>query len=184
MRRVLFVLALAVPAGRRSRRTSGPTWAARWASPVQGLVRPPTPTVLACDDNDTAWKLLGGYRFNRYFALEGSYIDWGKVTASVCTGAAGVAAKQHSYGLAARRHACRSGERFELFGKAGFLMTEQETRRITPTPSTVNRDETELHYGARREIRLHAGTGRRAASGRSTDKLKVEMLSIGVEYRF
>ena len=30
---------------------------------------------------------------------------------------------------------------------SGFLQTDQETRRIRPNPSTVTRDETELHYG-------------------------------------
>jgi hypothetical protein len=42
------------------------------------------------------------------------------------------------------------------------VRTEQQTKRITPNPSTVDRDETEFH----------------------TEKLKVEMLSIGVDYRF
>lgn len=134
-----------------------------------------------CDDSDTSWKLLGGYRFNRYVGVEASYIDWGEVTARFNTGAQ-VAAKQHSYGLAAVG-TVPLGERFELFGKAGFLKTEQETRRITPNPLTVNRDETEFHYGLGAK---YAFTRNWALRGEweNTDKLKVQMLSIGVEYRF
>ena len=134
-----------------------------------------------CDDGDTSWKLFGGYRFNRYVGVEASYIDWGEVTASVNTGAR-VAAKQQSYGLAAVG-TIPFGERFELFGKAGFLQTEQETRRITPRPSTLDRDETELHYGLGVK---YAFTRNWAVRGEweNTDKLKVELLSIGVEYRF
>lgn len=30
------------------------------------------------DDDDAAWKLFAGYRFNPYFALEAAYIDFGK----------------------------------------------------------------------------------------------------------
>lgn len=30
------------------------------------------------DDTDTGWKVFGGWRINEYFALEGSYIDFGK----------------------------------------------------------------------------------------------------------
>jgi OmpA-OmpF porin, OOP family len=134
-----------------------------------------------CDDSDTSWKLLGGYRFNGYVAVEASYIEWGKVSARFNTGAQ-VAAKQHSYGLAAVG-TVPLGERFELFGKAGFLKTEQETRRITPNPLTVNRDETEFHYGLGAK---YAFTTKWAVRGEweKTDNLKAEMLSIGVEYRF
>lgn len=142
-----------------------------------------TPTIrfTGCEDSDTSWKLLGGYRFNRYVGVEASYIDWGEVTASVNTGAE-VAAKQHSYGLAAVG-TLPLGERFELFGKAGFLMTEQETRRITPSPSTVDRDESELHYGLGARF-LFTRNWVARAEWENTDKLKVEMLSVGVEYRF
>ena len=35
-------------------------------------------TISNFDADDTAWKLFGGYRFNRYFALEGAYVDFGK----------------------------------------------------------------------------------------------------------
>jgi OmpA-OmpF porin, OOP family len=139
-----------------------------------------TITFASCKDTDTAWKVLGGYRFNRYIAAEASYVDWGEVTASTAT--AQVAAEQYSYGLAVMG-TLPLGERFELFGKVGFLMTEQETRRITPNPSTFKRDETELHYGLGAK---YAFTKNWALRGEweNTDKLKVEMLSIGVEYRF
>lgn len=29
------------------------------------------------DDTDTGWKVFGGWRFNEYFAVEGSFIDFG-----------------------------------------------------------------------------------------------------------
>jgi OmpA-OmpF porin, OOP family len=135
----------------------------------------------ACKDTDTSWKLLGGYRFSPHVGVEAAYIDWGEVTASFNTGTR-VAAKQQSYGLAAVG-TFPLGERFELFGKAGLLMTEQETRRITPNPSNVSRDETEFHYGLGAK---YAFTRNWALRGEweNTEKLKVQMLSIGVEYRF
>jgi OOP family OmpA-OmpF porin len=138
-------------------------------------------TFASCEDTDTSWKLLGGYRFNRYVAAEASYIDWGEVTVGTNTGAR-AAATQSSYGLAVVG-TFPIGEGFELFGKAGFLKTEQETRRITPRPSTFDRDETELHYGLGVK---YAFTRNWALRGEweNTDKLKVELLSIGIEYRF
>lgn len=141
-------------------------------------------TFNSCKDTDSAWKVLGGYRFNRYIAAEAMYVDWGEVTATLTVGGTlfDVAATQSSYGLAAVG-TLPLGERFELFGKAGFLMTQQETRRITPNPSTVNRDESELHYGLGARVLFNQNWALRG-EWEKTDKLKVEMLSVGVEYRF
>jgi OOP family OmpA-OmpF porin len=36
----------------------------------------------ALDKKDTAWKLYAGYRFNRFFAAEGGYVDLGKASFS------------------------------------------------------------------------------------------------------
>lgn len=135
----------------------------------------------ACDDTDVAWKLLGGYRFNRYVGVEASYVQWGEVAASLNTGAQ-VAAEQRSYGLAAVG-TIPLGTGFELFGKAGFVQTEQETRRIFPSPSTVDRDETEFHYGLGAKYAFSRNWALRG-EWEKTDKLKVELLSFGLEYRF
>ena len=35
------------------------------------------------DDEDTAFSVFGGYQFNRYFALEAGYADFGKIEADV-----------------------------------------------------------------------------------------------------
>jgi OmpA-OmpF porin, OOP family len=140
----------------------------------------------SCKDTDTAWKLLGGYRFNRHFAIEASYIEWGEVTANVNLGlpptVIEVAASQHSYGLAAVG-TLPLGERFELFGKAGFLQNEQESRRVSPNPSTRDRDETGFHYGLGAKYALTKNWALRG-EWEKTEKLEVELLSIGVEYRF
>jgi OmpA-OmpF porin, OOP family len=134
----------------------------------------------ACEDSDNSWKLLGGYRFSRYFAAEASYIDWGEVTATVRVGTQnlGVKASQHSYGLAAVG-VLPIGERFDLFGKAGFVQTEQDTT----STRTVGRDETEFHYGVGVKYTLTRNWALRG-EWETTDKLKVELLSFGVEYRF
>jgi OOP family OmpA-OmpF porin len=141
-------------------------------------------TLTACKDTDTAWKLLGGYRFNRYLAVEASYIDWGEVTASAVSGgqAVEVAAEQKSYGVAGVG-SLRLGPRFEVFGKLGFVHTDQQTKRITPNPSTVEREETELHYGLGLKYAFTRNWAARA-EWENTEKLKVEMFSVGVESRF
>lgn len=141
----------------------------------------PTDVLTACEDTDTAWKLLGGYRFNRYVAIEGTYIDWGKVTGTV--NATNVSAEHTSMGVAAVGSFGFTPQ-FSVFGKAGFLMTEQEIRRSTATSSGgSDRDETEFHYGLGVKFAFTPQWVARA-EWEKTEKLKVEMLSIGVEFRF
>ena len=135
------------------------------------------PAVLACDDKTSAWKLLGGYRFTRNVAVEATYINWGEVDGTVA-GVGRASADQTSMGLAGVLSFDVSPQ-LAVFGKAGFLMTEQETRGR----NTVQRDETELHYGLGARFSFTPNWAARA-EWEKTEKLKVDMLSIGVEYRF
>lgn len=135
------------------------------------------PTVLACDDKTSAWKLLGGYRFSRNLAVEATYVNWGEVDGTV-SGVGTVSADQTSMGLAGVLSFDVTPQ-FAVFGKAGFLMTEQETRGL----NTVQRDETEFHYGLGARFGFTPNWAARA-EWEKTEKLKVDMLSIGVEYRF
>src|SRR5687767_10640207 len=38
-----------------------------------------------CDEKDTAWRILGGYQFNRHFAAELGYHDLGEASAPAGT---------------------------------------------------------------------------------------------------
>jgi OOP family OmpA-OmpF porin len=136
--------------------------------------------LVACDDKDSAWKLFGGYSFNRYFGLEATYINWGEATGTV-GGPQHISAEQTSMGIAAVG-SLPLGPQFSVFGKAGFLVTEQEVRSSTSSTTTEG-EETEFHFGLGARFRFTPGWAARAEWER-TDKLKVEMLSIGVEYRF
>ena len=137
----------------------------------------PSPLVLSCDDRTTAWKIFGGYRFNRYLGAEATYIDWGQVSGTV-SGVGTVTADQTSFGVAAVGR-LELMPQFSVFGKAGLLITEQET----PASSTRTRDETELHYGLGARY-LFAPNWAARAEWERTDQLKVELLSIGLEFRF
>lgn len=138
----------------------------------------PPGALTACDDSDTGWKILGGYRFHRHFAAEGTYIDWGKVSARA--GASSVTSKSSSFGIAAVG-LLPLDERFSLFGKLGFLQTKQDLARVG-APSRTG-DDTELHYGIGLKYGLTQNWGLRA-EWEQTEKLKVQMLSVGAEYRF
>lgn len=138
----------------------------------------------ACDDKDTAWKLFGGYRLNRYVAVEATYIDWGEVTASAQFGGPrSASADQYSMGIAAVGN-LQLGPRFSVFGKLGFLHTEQKSRVTTTTQTTnTDADEAEIHLGFGVKYLLAKDWALRAEWER-TDELKVEMFSLGAELRF
>ncbi len=167
--------ALALPAG-VSAQDSGPYLGGAFGQARFTEWCSPGPGITACEDTDTAWKLFGGYRFNRNVAVEAIYANWGTVTGTV--NAINASAKQTSMGIAAVG-SFDLGPDFSLFGKLGFLMTEQETRAT----STTQREETELHYGLGVRYRFGANWAARAEWER-TEKLKVQLLSIGAEYRF
>jgi|SRR5688572_7338548 len=137
----------------------------------------PGVTITACEDTDTGWKLLGGYRFSRYLAIEATYIDWGKVTGTA--NGISAAAEQTSMGVGVVGSLPITPQ-FAIFGSAGFLTTEQE---ISRPGATFKRDDTEFHYGLGVKYAFTANWAARAEWER-TDKLKVQMLSIGAEFRF
>ena len=42
----------------------------------------PGVTITSCDDEDTGYRIFGGYKFNKNFALEGAYVNLGNYPAS------------------------------------------------------------------------------------------------------
>lgn len=151
----------------------------------------PSLTLSSCEDKDVGWKLLAGYQFNRYFGVEASYIDWGETTVSISSGGQFVdgSAKQQGYGIAAVGTLPLGQSPFSLFGKIGLMFVSQETARIRPNPSTVERDETETQYGVGAKYRFAQDLAVRAEMER-TDKrqgeqtIRAQLISIGLEYRF
>lgn len=130
-----------------------------------------------CDDSTSAWKVFGGYRFNPFVGAEAVFIEWGKVTASTAT--ASVSAKQRSFGVAGVA-SLPVGQAFALQAKLGLLSTEQTTQGPT---SSVNRSETEAHYGIGARYAFAGGWSARA-EWEKADKLEAQLFSIGAEYRF
>lgn len=92
-----------------------------------------------------------------------------------------VAATQRSYGLAGVG-SLELAHGLAVFAKLGVLRNEQETRRISPNPSTLTGSDTGVHYGLGARYAFAPNWAARA-EWENTEKLKVELLSLGVEYR-
>ena len=93
------------------------------------------------DDSDTGFGLAGGYQLNDHFAIEFAYVDLGSVgyraTATVSDGVdeadADVGLESSASGpILSALGILPVGERFSLFGRAGFsLLSAEGTARIT-----------------------------------------------------
>jgi OOP family OmpA-OmpF porin len=153
----------------------GQTKMADWCSTSGG---PPGLVLHACEDTDSGFKLFGGYQFNRYISVEGTYINWGKFSAAFGpNGHPSLTAKHQSFGPAALG-SLPLGESFALLGKLGLLATIQKLDSRSEEGS-----ETEVHYGV--GARWHfARNGAVRAEWEGTSELKLQMISASVEFRF
>ena len=80
---------------------------------------------VSCDDKDTAWRILGGYQFNRNLAIEGAYTDLGELSASA-PGASG-SAEANALELTGVG-SFPLGNPFSVYGKAGIYRGEVDSR--------------------------------------------------------
>ena len=130
-----------------------------------------------CDDKDTAWRLLAGYQFNRYFAAEAGYHDLGE--ASAAAGATeGKAWELVGIG------AYPVVDKLSVYGKLGAYRGELEG----PGGKETNGDVT---YGAGLQYDLVKSVGLRGEwqrynkmGGGNTGETDVDVLSLGAVYRF
>lgn len=145
------------------------------------------PSGRSCDFKDTAWKVFGGYKFNRHLAVEGTYGDWGEITESTTVSGVPVTVTGEiwSAGVAALGMLPLGGDRFSLFGKAGLLYTEQKVTGTAPGIITITetRDGTELHWGFGAMFNITGSLGLRAEWERLHDS-EVDIMSIGIQYKF
>jgi len=142
-------------------------------------------SVSSCDDTDTGFKVFGGYQVNRNFAVELTYIDWGNISgAGRLVGIpVSISGDVTSFGIAAVG-ILPLNERFSLFGKAG-LLSSKATATISGGGITSSDDssDSELHVGAGAMFNLNERWAIRGEWERATDN-KLELLSIGVQFRF
>lgn len=79
----------------------------------------------SCDDKDTAWKLFGGYQFNKYLGVEVGYTDLGKASLSDAISTTTFEANGFEV-LAVGTYPIN--QQFEIFGKAGFFLWDLEAK--------------------------------------------------------
>ncbi len=129
------------------------------------------------DDKDTAWRILGGYQFNRYFAAELGYHNLGEASAAAgaVEGTAWELVGIGAYPLV---------DKLSAYGKLGVYRGELEGLGAEET-------NTDLTFGVGLQYDLVKNVGLRGEwqryskmGGGNLVETDVDVLSVGVVYRF
>jgi OOP family OmpA-OmpF porin len=140
---------------------------------------------VSCDDKDSAWRILGGYQFNRNLAVELGYHNLGEASAS--GGGVTVTDEVTAWELVAVGSFPLANQ-FSLYGKLGMYRGEVE-RTVTLGGLSASADEsgTEFTFGLGARYDFMPNLGVRAEWQRYMDLLPdvdVDVLSIGLIFRF
>ena len=157
-------------------------------------------TSIAEDNRDTGYKLFGGYKFNRNFALEGGYFDLGRFS-FIANTATTVPAGTLSGDIRIRGVNLDAvgilpiTERFSAFGRVGMNYAEARdsftgtglVNVIRPNPS---KREANYKFGAGLQYDFTESLGMRLEAERYRindavgNKGDVDLFSVGLVYRF
>src|SRR3954469_13496803 len=125
-------------------------------------------------DNDTALKVFGGYQINRSFAAEFGYSDFGDVT----VGNNNVNASAWELTGVGK---FPLGNQFYVFGLAGLAKIKSES---TSSRLAVSDDSTELAFGFGLQYDFSPNAGARLQWQRYATSSEIDVMSVGVVYKF
>ena len=154
-------------------------------------------TSIVDDDTDTGYKLFGGYKFNRNFALEGGYFDLGRFGFTATTVPAGTLngnIKLRGVNLDAVG-ILPITEKFSAFGRVGVNYAEAKdsfsgTGAVNVTNPNPSKRDTNYKFGAGLQYDFTQSLGMRLEAERYRindavgNKGDVDLLSVGVVFRF
>lgn len=134
---------------------------------------------LSCDDEDTGFKVFGGYKANENFAIEGLWADLGEVSISGPGGAGTV--EVDGFGLAAVG-ILPLNEQFGIFGKLGIYRWDASGGGDL---AGAGDDGTDLMFGAGVNWNFTERFGLRVEWERyDIDGDDVDFLSLGLQFNF
>lgn len=129
-------------------------------------------------DKDTAWKISAGYQLNRTFSVEIGYTNLGEVSEGA--GAFAVEAEATAWeviGVAKFPVA----NQFSIYGLVGIAMAEVEGRVLGVSFSD---DSTELTFGVGAQYDVSRNLGVRAQWQRYGADEDIDVISLGVVFKF
>lgn len=141
------------------------------------------PAGLSCDDTDTAFRIFGGYNFNKNFGAELGYSELGKAKFS----AAGVSgdAKSTAWDVMAVG-TLPLNQKFDLYGKLGWYFADTKTSGALSS-SDSNNDFTFAIGGAynfNKNLSARLEWQQYTKVGSDSNNGDVDVIGVGVVYKF
>jgi OOP family OmpA-OmpF porin len=141
-------------------------------------------TGFTCDDTDTAFRIFGGYNFNKNFGAELGYADLGKVTVS----APGISGdiKATAWDIMAVG-TLPLADKFALYGKLGWYFADSKASGSIGGGSESNNDLTYAiggQYNFNKNLGLRLEWQQYKSVGGDNSNGDVDVMSIGVVYKF
>jgi OOP family OmpA-OmpF porin len=146
----------------------------------------------SCDDKDTAYRIFGGYKINRNFAVEAGYTDFGKVNATVAVPAATLEVKSNAFEVVGVG-ALPLNQQFSVYGKLGFYRGEAKASAtlgaFSGSQKETNTDLTlgvgvqynfNPQLGVRGEWQRYGSMGGDSIGG----TFDLDVFAVGVTYKF
>jgi len=141
---------------------------------------------ITCDDSDKAFKIFGGYQFNRNFAVELGYTNLGEATATNNTNGIRITDEATAFEVVVVGM-LPIASRFSVYGKLGLFSGEIDRSSNSALVATGTNDKSGLTYGAGLRFDITNNVGVRLEYqiypdvGDITD---VKVMSIGVLFKF
>jgi OOP family OmpA-OmpF porin len=156
-----------------------------------------TTTSINDDDRDTGYKIFGGYKLNKNFAVEGGYFDLGRFGFTATTVPAGTlngTIKLKGLNLDAVGILPINGK-FSAFGRAGLNYAEADdsfsgTDAVSVSNPNPSKRETNYKFGAGVQYDINESLGMRAEAERYRindavgNRGDIDLFSVGLVYRF
>jgi OOP family OmpA-OmpF porin len=174
-------LALAQSTGGYFGASIGPSKAKLWCS--SNL--PAGAALAACDPRGKGWKMFAGYRINRFFGFEGSFIDFDKSSLTATSGGASTTVTARATALSAAAVGIIPLGDLEVFGKVGIAKVKAQSRDATLAGTTfkLGKNDNEAHVGLGLNYRLTREWDVRAEFERIRDS-RIDFFSLGIQYRY
>ena len=152
---------------------------------------------VSCKDHDTAWKLFGGYQFNKNFGAELGYADMGKAKANgIVSGVAVDVSDAVTAWDLVGVGTWPLAQGFGVYGKVGFYRAETKTSGsgalagfATTTGSKHSNSDLTFGLGGRYDFTKAIGAKAewqryRKVGGDSTGKDNIDVFSVGLLFSF
>jgi len=134
-------------------------------------------------DEETSWKIMGGYTFMKFVGVEGSYRNMGSTDVSFGQSSVGLdVSSMDVFGVGI----LPIGKTVELFAKAGYAFIDLDASFSDPDLGTFNEStsESELAYGAGVNFKIGSKIAVRAEFETFNTEENVDMASVGAVFRF